>query len=123
MHIAPAREKFLKHFTGSLGIFIVEIHLREVRVKPFYLFALDPKILHQNAREILPVKGRPNIHLRVDKSHVLKLVDGVGDLAGPVFAAGLYHPIGKTMQRDIKNVASRTFEPGSQSPELVVVLQ
>jgi len=81
------------------------------------------KIIVQNIRKILPIEGRPDIEIRIDKPDILELRDQVGDFLGPILAAGLDHTGRKTMQRNIKNMPPFSFKPRGQSAPLVMMLQ
>jgi len=45
------------------------------------------KLVGDDPREVLPVEGRAQVHLRIDEPDALQLHDGVGDLLGPILAA------------------------------------
>ena len=123
VHIASPGEELFEHLTRGLGVIIVEVHLAQMIVESLDLLAVDLEILDQNLGEVITVKRRPHIHLRVDETDILQLVDRIGDLLGPVFAAALNHPVGEAVQGNIEDVAAGAFEPGRQAAELVVVLK
>ena len=87
------------------------------------LLAVDLEILDQDLGEIITVKRRPHIHLRVDKPNILQLVDRIGDLLGPVFAAALNHPVREAVKGNIEDMAAGSFKPGRQTAELLMVLK
>ena len=84
---------------------------------------VQAELLDQDPGVVLAGEGRPDVHFRVYEADVLELHDRVGDLPGPVLAAGLDHSNREPVQRDVEDVAPLAREPGGQAAVLVVVLE
>ncbi len=76
----------------------------------------------EDANKIILGKGGGQGKLRIIKGNLFELDNGVFNFLGPVFFAGLDHPVRKTMQRDIKDMPS-PLKPGRQPPQLDMMLQ
>ena len=75
VHIICALEKLFEHFTRSLRVIVVEVHLAQMRVESFHFLAVYLEVVDQNISEVFAIKGCPNIHLRVDEANVLELMN------------------------------------------------
>ena len=75
VHIAAPRKKFFEHFTCSLRVVVVEVHLAKMRIESLHFLAVYIKVIDQNIGEIFAIKGCPNIHLRVNEANVLELMN------------------------------------------------
>ena len=120
--LATGKECFKQLARGALVV-IVEIHLAQVSVKGVNLPFFELEVFHQYSREILSIEGGPNIELGIDEAHILELYNRVGDFLGPIFPTRFHHSIGKSMQRNVENVLSRTFKPRRQATVLVVMFE
>jgi len=81
------------------------------------------KSVLKNICKINPIEGGSKVVLRIYKSNVFQLDDGIGNFFGLVPSAGFDHAHWKTMEGDVEDVPSCTFKPGSQSAKLVVVFK
>ena len=75
VHIAAPWEKLFEHFTRSLRVIIIEVHLAQMRVESLHFIAVYLEVVDQNISEVFAIKRCPNIHLRVDEANVLELMN------------------------------------------------
>jgi protein SCO1/2 len=83
---------------------------------------LELELLDQQFGEVLSIECCGEREHRVVEPDVLELHNRIGDFTGPVAAAALDHADREAMQRDIEDVPTRPFEPGSHSAQFVMLL-
>jgi hypothetical protein len=121
-HVLAAGKEFFKELAGGQPLIVVKIHAAGRVEEGCDRFAGDAKFLGEQLRKIFPVIARREREHRVVEADRLERDDRLGDLLGPVSPAAFDHAVGKTVQRDVKNVAAGPLEPGGHAPQLVVLL-
>ena len=82
----------------------------------------DAELLDHDAREIRTIKSRSHIEIRINETHVLQLVNAIGNFFRPIATGRLNHAVRKTMERDIKNMSTGAFEECGESAQLIMML-
>ena len=80
-------------------------------VEAFNFGTIDLEVVDQNIGKIIALERRPHVHLRINKAHIIELVDRIRDFLGPILTTGLDHAVGKAVQRDVENMATRALKP------------
>ncbi len=103
--------------------FQIKVYSFQVTEKPVDFFRGGLEAFDQEAAEVIDLKGAGYIKLGIVQTYPGELDDRIGDFLIPVFAAALLHPVGKSMERNIKNMPAPALEAGGQSPEISVLFE
>jgi hypothetical protein len=120
MDITAPGEKLLKKLTSGHGPIVIEIHAGHSIKKIIDRTTGHFEMIGQNSGKIFLVKGGFDAELGVIKDDIVKLDNGIHNGPIPVLTTGFDHPVGETVQGNIKDM-TLPFEPGSQAAKAMVM--